>query len=71
MNKLSLVLGGAFIGAGVMMIVQDRRINKIHKMYANLIAEHTTETYTQGWTDGNTFGVQQYRREAVLNAVFN
>lgn len=71
MNKLSLVVGGVFIGAGIIMMTQERRIEKIHKMYENLITEHTAETYTNAWTDGKVFGAQEYRREAVLNSLMN
>lgn len=71
MEKIALVAGGVFFGAGVIMLTQERRIDKIHKMYENLITEHTADAYTRAWTDGITFGVQQYRREAVVNAVLN
>lgn len=71
MSKTALVAGGVFFGAGVIMLTQERRIDKIHKMYANLIAEHTAETYTSAWTDGAFFGVQEYRRQAVQNALMN
>lgn len=72
MKKLALLFGMTFIGgAATMMVIQDRRINKIHKMYADMIAEHTRETYLDGFKDGKVFGAQQYRREAVFHSLQN
>lgn len=71
MNKTALVAGGVFFGAGVIMLTQERRIDKIHKMYENLITELAGDTYTRAWTDGKFFGAQEYRRQAVQNALMN
>lgn len=71
MNKLSLVLGGMCVGGGIIMMTQERRIEKIHKMYENLITELATDTYTRAWKDGSVFGAQQYRREVVLKSLMN
>lgn len=71
MHKVVLVLGGMFIGGGLIMMTQERRIQKIHKMYEELWAEFVEKTYTEAFVEGKAFGVGEYRRQVVRNAAFN